>query len=218
MVTGTVVERTDAATYSYLRLETSSGEIWAAVPQTDIAVGSVVGIENSSWMHGFESKALGRSFDRILFGTLSGEATEPGSGGLPAGHVAVDGQPAAARPASDGGAGIQIAKAEGPDGRTIAELYAQRESLAGASVVVQGQVVKFTPAVMGRNWLHLQYGSGSPADQNHDLTVTTDAEVNIGDTVLIRGQVEIDRDFGAGYTYSLVIEQAVVSPATPNAG
>ena len=205
---GTVLERLDASSYSYLRLRTPSGEIWAAVPQTDVAVGTQVTIANAAPMDGFESQTLGRRFEQILFGTLD-PSSSGGEVGLPPGHVPVNRETAAT---SDTEAvPIVVEKATGADGRTIAEIYAQRTTLAGKQVVVRARVVKFTPGIMGKNWLHLRDGSGTAAAEDHDLTVTTNSMVRVGDMVVVSGSVSIDRDFGAGYAYKVIMEDAPVT-------
>ena len=106
---------------------------------------------------------------------------------------------------------VSVAKAEGPEGRTIAELHAQRASLAGKPVAVRGKVVKFNGGIMGKNWLHLRDGSGTAEGKDNDLTVTTQDAVSKGDVVLVKGTVAVDRDFGSGYTYSLLVEEAKVT-------
>ena len=72
-------------------------------------------------------------------------------------------------------------------------------------------VVKVTPEVMGKNWLHLRDGSGSREKKDDDITVTTTAMAAVGDVVVVRGVVHLDRDFGAGYTYPVIIEDAKVT-------
>jgi len=64
---------------------------------------------------------------------------------------------------------------------------------------------------MGKNWLHLHDGTGSAAKKDNDITVTTSGLAAVGDVVLVKGVVHLDRDFGAGYTYSVIIEDAKVS-------
>jgi hypothetical protein len=71
--------------------------------------------------------------------------------------------------------------------------------------------MKYTGGIMGKNWLNLQDGTASP-DGANDLVVTTDATVAVGDTIVIRGTVTTDRDFGFGYRYDLLIENASVTP------
>ena len=72
-------------------------------------------------------------------------------------------------------------------------------------------VVKFNGGIMGKNWIHLLDGSGTPEGKNNDLTVTTDAAAKVGDVVVAKGTVTTDRDFGAGYTYALLLEDAKLS-------
>ena len=91
----------------------------------------------------------------------------------------------------------------------MAEIIAGRKDLAGEQVMVRGKVVKFLPQIMGKNWLHLQDGSGS--EGTNDLTVTTMTTVKVGDLVLVSGVVSIDRDFGYGYEYEVLLENAKVT-------
>ena len=109
---------------------------------------------------------------------------------------------------------ISVAKAEGADGRTVAEVFAQRATLKGKSVTIRGKVVKLNSGIMGKNWIHLRDGSGSPDGKDNDVTVTTNDTVAKGDVVVVKGTVAVDRDFGAGYTYTLVVEDAKVSKVT----
>jgi len=186
--------------------------------------GAAVTIVGVSRMDGFESKSLGRTFDRIWFGSLASGADAPAaavgaSAALPPGHVPVGGAAdSKAMAAQHAGAStapvegvIQVEKAAGPDGRTIAEVYAGRVALKGRSVAVRGKVVKFNSEIMGKNWIHLRDGSGSAAARDNDLTVTTDGVAHVGDVVTVSGAVSVDRDFGAGYAYPVILEGARVS-------
>jgi hypothetical protein len=105
----------------------------------------------------------------------------------------------------------KVARAAGPEGKTIEELFAQRTALKEKTVAVKGQVVKFSPGIMGRNWIHLKDGSGSKEKENDDVTVTTQDDAKVGDVVTVKGKVRIDKDFGAGYAYKVIIEEAKVS-------
>ena len=84
-----------------------------------------------------------------------------------------------------------------------------RAQMAGRQVTVRGKVVKYNGGIMGRNWLHIQDGTG--AEGANDLTVTTQAVVGVGQTVLVSGTAAVDRDFGAGYRYDLIVENATVT-------
>lgn len=217
-VKGKVLETLDAAGYTYLRLQTAEGEMWAAVPKAATTVGEEVTVSNPMVMNGFESKTLGRKFDKILFGNLGGgEAAVPAPmgmppppGGAPAPNVAdVQHGPTATPPADMGP--IKVAKAEGADGRTVAELFAQKAALKDKNVVIRGKVVKFTGGVMDRNWVHLRDGSGTDAAKDNDITVTTKDAAAVGDVVLVKGAVHLDKDFGAGYSYGVIIEEATLT-------
>jgi len=97
-----------------------------------------------------------------------------------------------------------------PGGSTVADVWAKRSSLGGQTVTVRGKVVKFNPEIMGRNWIHIQDGTGKPAEKNHDLTITTSSGVKVGDIVTVTGKIAVDKDFGAGYAYPVIVEEAVV--------
>ncbi len=210
-VTGTILETMDSGGYTYMLLKTPAGDVWAAVNQAKVKKGSAATVVNAVAMENFESKTLHRKFDRILFGTLApasskaGEAA-PSQAELKAAMLAQ--HSAAATGPSDVGP-IKVAKAEG--GKTVAEIFAQRAALKDKEVAVRGKVVKFTPEVMGKNWIHLRDGSGSREKKDDDITVTTAATAAVGDVILVRGVVKLDRDLGAGYTYSAIIEDAKLS-------
>jgi hypothetical protein len=199
---GEVLEVQDVDSYTYLRLKTKDGETWAAVNRAPVQKGAKVTIENPMVMNNFESKSLNRKFDRIVFGMLAG--TGPGTarkgGDLTTMHAGVT------KPADVGD--IKVAKATGANARTVAEIVSKSAELKDKTVVVRGKVVKFTPAVMGKNWVHLRDGTGSAADNTNDVLVTTKDEAAIGDVVLVTGVVHTDKDLGSGYSYKVLIEEA----------
>ena len=101
-----------------------------------------------------------------------------------------------------------IAKAEG--GKTVAEVFAEKDALAGKPVTFRGKVVKTNPDIMGKNWLHVRDGSG--AEGTNDLTITTAGALpNLGDTVVVTGNVTLNKDFGMGYAYDVLVEDAQVT-------
>jgi len=203
-VKGKVLETKDVEPYTYLRLKTKDGEVWAAVGKSPVKVGSEVTIENASIMTNFESKTLKKTFDRIYFGSIAGAGTKaPLAGGdMAAVHAGV------AKSADVGE--VKVAKATGPDARTVAEVVAKRTDLKDKTVVVRGKVVKFTPGVMDKNWIHLRDGTGSAADGTNDVVVTTKDETQIGAVVLVKGVVHTDKDLGSGYSYKVLIEEATL--------
>ena len=105
---------------------------------------------------------------------------------------------------------VKVAKATGADAKTVAEIVGGRAGLKDKSVTVRGKVVKFTPGVMGKNWVHLQDGSGKAADGTHNVIATTKDTVAVGDVVNAKGTVRTDVNIGAVYSYAVLIEDAVL--------
>jgi hypothetical protein len=136
----------------------------------------------------------------------TGQAAAPAPGAMP---DAMGGAPHP-MPASEA-APVEltgIARAEG--GKTVAEVFAEKDALAGKAVTFRGKVVKANSGIMGKNWIHVRDGSGS--DGTNDITVTTTtAQPNVGDTVLVSGPVARNKDFGMGYQYDVIIEDAQVT-------
>jgi len=100
----------------------------------------------------------------------------------------------------------KVDKAKGPDARTVAEINTKRVELKDKTVVVHAKVVKFSPEILKKNWVHLRDGSGSDADNTNDILVTTNEVVKAGDIVTVKGIVRNDKDFGSGYSYKVMIE------------
>ena len=227
-VSGVVEETLDASDYTYMRLRTEGGgETWAAITKAKVKKGDSVTVVNAMSMDGFESKTLNRKFDRIVFGSLGdgkagappapisahGAAAEAAKGApMAAPHAAAAGGPA------DAG-DVKVPKAEGKDARTVAQVFAERAQLKDKTVTVRGKVVKANTGIMGRNWYHIRDGSGSREKKDDDLTVTTGDPAAVGDVVVVKGVVHVDKDFGAGYQYPVVLEDAKVTkqPASTRA-
>lgn len=195
-IRGKVLETFGSGGYTYLRVATPAGEEWIAVGEVPVEKGQIVTVDAQLTMENFESTSLGRKFPRIVFGSMS-SATSP--------DAAVSGSPKDHMKAADPGP-IKVDKAEG--GRTVADVWTTRASLDGKQVIVRGQVVKSLSGIMGKNWLHLRDGSGTPEKGDHDLTVTSNGTARVGDIVTVRGTVRLDKDFGAGYVYPVIVEDA----------
>lgn len=214
-VAGTVLERIDAPPYTYLRLDVRGGQQWAAVPKSDAKPGDAVVVTNAQPMDGFESKTLGRKFDRIVFGNLAGTPSpptppseQPAPPQPPPGHP-----PVGKAPAEPTAGPIAVPRATGANAATVAELYAKKATFAGKTVRVHAKVVKVLPGIMGKTWIHVRDGSGSDQGKNNDLTVTTDAVPAMGAVVLVEGILRTDRDLGSGYFFPVLVENArIVNP------
>jgi hypothetical protein len=207
--TGTVAETMNAGGYTYVRLQASGKEdVWVAAPEFDAKVGQRLTVALEMPMRNFESQALKRKFELVYFvqtvsrdGKAVAGATEPGA------------QPPVQMMSSRSGSAPEakvepVAPPSG--GLSIADLWAKRKALAGKEVLVRGRVVKVNNEILGTNWIHLQDGSGAEADRTNDITVTTDAIVQLGDVITVKGVLATGKDIGSGYAYDAIIEKAVV--------
>lgn len=93
--------------------------------------------------------------------------------------------------------------------KTVAALNNNKASLAGQTVSAQGKVVKVNNGIMGRNFVHVQDGTGDATSNN--LIVTSTQTANVGDQVTVTGKVVVNRDFGSGYSYPLLLEEASIT-------
>ena len=194
-LTGTVVESMNSGGYTYLLIKTPAGDKkWAAVTKANIKKGDTATITNSMDMKNFESPTLKRRFDVIAFGMLGGSSATAMS---PSGRAEVK------KP-------VKVAKAAGPDGRTIAEVYAQKKDLQGKEVVVTGSIVKYNAGILERNWAHLRDGSGKAKDGSDDLTVILKDEAELGQVVTARGKIVLNKDLGGMYKFPVALEDAVL--------
>ena len=203
-VTGEVLEVQNVESYTYLRLKTAQGETWAAVTTAPVKKGAKVTIENATVMNNFESKALKKTFPSVVFGTLAGAQGVAGAAAGAAGPHAGAGKP------KETAADVHVPRATGANARTVAEIMTKPAALKDKAVLVRGKVVKYNPGIMGKNWLHLRDGSGTAAAGTNDVLVTTTEQAKVGDIVTAKGVLRTDRDFGAGYSYKAIVEEATL--------
>jgi len=206
-ISGAVLETMDAAGYTYVLVDTGDQKVWAAGPQTAVTVGDKVYLTDVMAMRDFHSQTLDRTFDVVYFvGSIQGGSAPAAPGSAmqqaPPGHGPTSGAAASANAVDLS----NIEKVSG--GSTVAELFAGGGKLEGREVSVRGRVVKVNAGIMGRNWLHIRDGSGS--EGSNDLTVTTADMAKLGDLVVIRGTLKTNQDFGHGYSYEILVEQAKV--------
>ena len=193
-VAGTVFETMDASEYTYALVERGGKQVWVAGPQTKLAVGTVLGPMKGTLMTGFHSDTLNRTFEQIYF-----VSSFPVAGGAAPANPHTNPRPVAA-----------IEKVEpAPGGITVAKVFDDKAALAGKPVVIRGKVMKVNNGILGRNWIHLQDGTGSTG--TNDLMVTSSATATVGDIVVVRGKVAVDQDFGGGYKYAVLVEDATIA-------
>ncbi|BAL26759.1 hypothetical protein AZKH_4486 [Azoarcus sp. KH32C] len=105
--------------------------------------------------------------------------------------------------------GAGLASAADPAVRTVVAVHQEMAALSGSQVQVSGKVVKVNNGIMGRNFVHVRDGSGEQGTNN--LIATSKDTAAVGDEVVVTGRVQLDRDFGSGYVYPLLIEDATIA-------
>lgn len=188
--TAKVIETIDATQYTYLKVEENKNQFWIAVPQIKLEVGTIIYFNEGLEMKDFQSQSLNRTFESILF--VDNIQLHEDTPVIENPHAGVQGNKSP---------NISV---EPLNGLSIEKIYADKNELNGKTISVRGIVTKFNSGIMDRNWIHIQDGSGKTND--FDLLVTSNAIVNEGDLITIEGKVILDRDFGSGYFYSLLIE------------
>lgn len=211
--TAIVQEVLQAGQYTYLKVKEGDDELWIAVNAVQAEIGKTYYYKDGMEMKNFHSKELNRDFPTVYF--INEISTDPGmktgseqmAGHDQMGHGDMGGQTPiqGVKPVIEKQE-VKVAAAKG--GITIADLYARKDTYSGKSVKISGKVVKYSPEIMGKNWLHIQDGTDNKG--NFDLTVTTSATAKVGDVITVEGKVALDKDFGAGYFYKVIVEDAIV--------
>jgi len=199
-IAGKVVETMDSGGYTYVLLEDKGNKTWVAAPKMKVKKGEQIAFAPGNVMYDFTSKSLKKKFDMIIF--------SPGPVVLPGTKKDVQAQQgSAAAPAKV----KTVEKAKGAGAQTVADCYANSAKLNNKTVVVHGKVVKVSKQIMGKNWVHIQDGSGDPAKGTHNLVVTTMDLPKVDDVVTATGTLIKDRDFGYGYKYDVIVEDGKIS-------
>jgi hypothetical protein len=184
--------------YVYLQVTEGIEQFWIATRKQAVQPGEVYFYRGGLLKTNFESKEYQRVFDEIyLVSKLVGEKHGQAEGmTLPASIPAATAKGTASPPSAKAPAGSM----------TIAELLRDPSQYAGKTIQLHGTCVKINPSIMGRNWIHLQDGS----KDDYDLVITSATPVQEGQVVTMQAVVTLNKDFGAGYTYELILEEGKV--------
>jgi hypothetical protein len=206
-----VKEVLQTSAYTYLLVVENSVENWLALPKMQASSGETYYYRNGFKMTDFESKELGRKFPVVYFlESISSRPEIPVKVSSSNPHAAIVSTADSAAP-SNYTAKVVVEKEEvkilpAEQGITIAELFANKEKYAGKTVRIKGKVTKFNSKIMNKNWIHIQ--DGTEYSGKFDLTATTDIEVAIGETIVLEGKVTLNKDFGYGYVYDVLLEDS----------
>ena len=200
-LSGKIVETMDSGGYTYVHIVKDSKKVWVAVPRMKVTVGQDISFQPGMVMNNFTSKTLGRTFESVVFS--NGITEQPGTE-----SVEKSGKQREKEVTKN--VTVKIEKAPGPDAYTVAELYGKSSTLDKKKVVIRGRVVKVSEEIMGKNWIHIQDGSGNPSNGTNDIVVTSEELFSVGDIVTVKGTLYEDKDFGSGYKYDVIVEQASI--------
>ena len=192
-----VKEAVDGGNYTYLNVDENGQNYWMAVSSIPVVVGDTYYYDGGMVMKDFESKQLNKTFDEIVFANTV-RTTE----------ILAEAPVEAENPHADTPIEVENnVKIEKPkNGTSLAELLSDKKSFSAKSIIVKGKVVKVNNGIMDKNWVHIV--DGTQFENKNDLTITTTETVNIGDIVTFKGVVVLDKDFGQGYVYDILLEEA----------
>ncbi|KAB2843407.1 MAG: hypothetical protein F9K45_06145 [Melioribacteraceae bacterium] len=191
-----VEEVVQANAYTYLRVTENDNEYWMAITKQNIEEGAVLYYTDALEMKNFESRDLARTFETIYF--VQNISTKPITADAAGMDQEMGQKPTLVKQ------NISVEPVSG--GITISELYGNREKYENKIVKIRGQVTKYNAGIMDRNWIHMQDGTSS--GEYFDLTITTKDEVKVGDIVVFEGEITLNKDFGAGYSYEVIMEES----------
>jgi len=200
-----VEDRIDASDYSYLQVSEKDGrKYWIAATKVEAVKGDILYYTKSMEMKNFPSKTLNRTFESVLF--VDDLTKTPHNMNNPNSPPPMDPKMAHSQVMSTPKIDVKIEHVK--DGKTVEQIYNSMDKLDGQIIKIRGKVVKYNPEIMGRNWIHIQDGTGS--GNSYDLMVTSKDRTSVGQIITVEGKVAINKDFGAGYIYKVMIEDANV--------
>jgi len=191
--------------YSYIRVIENGNENWIAAPTTPVEIGKTYYYGKAMEMKNFESKELGKTFGTVYFVERISENEVEATIPLTENPHAEKNTPEATKPTIEK---KEVSVKGLANGISIAELLKNKEKYNNTIVTLKGEVTKYNASIMNFNWFHVQ--DGSDFEGEFDLTVTTAATVKVGDVVTFKGKVTLNKDFGAGYFYKIIVENAEI--------
>ena len=205
-----VAEVIQGNSYTYIRAKEGNGEKWMAVSKQEVKPGEVYYYEGDMPMPNFHSKEIDRTFDEIYFVSAISKTPIVKSGGAMGSMGAMGGdastQSHTGKVTSEQNSSISLEKQPGEI--TVAQVFANRNDYSEKEIEIRGVVVKVNKEVMGKNWIHIQDGTND--NGNFDLTITSSDLAEVNDEVTVKGKIILNKDFGYGYSYEVIMEDAVL--------
>lgn len=193
--------------YVYVKVSDGGAPYWVASRKQEITIGETYYYRNALLKTNFESKEHNRMFDSIYLVSNLVSHDHGTAAGMQEPNFSSEGNEPASNTSTKQDIPTHTEKITAHKGSiSIAELVANPASFEGKTVQLTGRVVKVNPNIMNRNWLHLQDGTKN----DYDLVVTSNTFVAEGVDITIKAEVQLNRDFGAGYRYDLILENGVI--------
>lgn len=183
--------------YTYAEVTENQEKFWIAVPKQDLVKGHTYYYRGGVKKTNFQSQEFNRVFEVVyLVSNIIDSKEHPG------GNI---------------GDSKQLENTPSNGNRTksvagsikLSELIQNKAKYAGKTVLISGQCVKANYQIMGKNWFHLQDGS-EVSGKKSDLTVTSADAIQMGEQAVFEGKIVLNKDFGAGYKYEIIMEDAVL--------
>ena len=211
---GKILEIKPAMGYKYLRVNEEGKEVWIAIAKAPVTVGDKIGYDKATAMPNFKSKTLNQTFKEIFFVSdlyLPNKVQKPKSM-----KEMLDLSPKKQDPHANMEKWMSPTEKNDltkafvqKDTYTVEEIHMWRESLEGQNIAIEASVSKVSHEIMELDWVHLNDGTGNEEKLTNDLVLTAkNTTIKAGDKVLAKGTVVVNKDFGFGYFYKVIIQDA----------
>ncbi len=188
------LETLDASRYVYIRVQEGDEMYWVATLKQPVDIGKTYHFHGGLLKTNYRSKEHDKVFEKIyLVSNL-----------ISADHSAEQLNPSAA--VAETHQAHAVTKIDVKGSVKIKDIIANPKKYEGKVVQVSGKCVKLNANIMGRNWMHLQDGS----KDDYDFVVTSEQMIPEGGVVSLAGVVTLKKDFGAGYFYDIIMENASI--------
>jgi hypothetical protein len=181
--------------YVYLYVNEGEEEFWVATIKQEVNVGDSYMYKGGILKKNFESKEYNRVFDVVYLVTNLVPITKTANSES---FQKKEDNSQLNSPVKES----ELIEHEGSV--KIVDLVANPQKYKGQNIQLTGRVSKINPNIMKRNWIHLKDGS----KDDYDLVITSNTFVPEGSIITVEGVVTLDIDFGAGYKYDILVENA----------
>jgi len=203
-----VIQVIHTTKYTYLRVNEDKQEYWMAIVREEVKPGETIYYSQGYEMKEFYSKELDRTFASVLF--VQDPSASPDKLAATGGAAMPDAAAAGMNPRRQPVTRLENLTIQPTQGCiALEDLFKNREQYNGKKVKVRGLVTKLSKQIMQKNWMHIQ--DGTVDGETFDLTVTSKDIVTEGNIATFEGIVALKKDFGSGYFYEIIMEEATPS-------